>query len=131
MDNQLYNFKKSDFKLFDSFGLHWRFTEPKYNLLPKDAINNIYPLNDVKISQLYEHVVTQYWDNYSLQKDKVDIISQIDIELINKNVDSASISELSKPEADLIKNSDAYANYFEMKKISDTFFSHIISGKKR
>ncbi len=84
MNNQLYNLKKSDFKLFKDFALSWRFTEPDYNLLPKNIVNKIQPINEKKTSQLYKEIVFQYWHNYSLQKNKADIVAQIDIEHLSE-----------------------------------------------
>jgi hypothetical protein len=49
------NIEESDFRSIDSFPLKWRWTDPRWNKLPDDALNSIQPLSESKSRALCQY----------------------------------------------------------------------------
>ena len=47
---------ESDFQKLESFALHWRFTDPKYNLLPKNVLETIRPFSVQKAQAIFQYI---------------------------------------------------------------------------
>jgi len=44
--------RPTDFIPLEEFGRAWRFTDPKYNVLPPDAISDLRPINRFRVAAL-------------------------------------------------------------------------------
>ena len=53
--NLIDSLTKKDFIPFEKFGLKWRFTEEKYNVLSDEVLSLIYPLSKNKAAEFYKY----------------------------------------------------------------------------
>jgi len=49
------NIKETDFRTLDEFPLKWRWTDSRWNKLPKDALKTIQPFTDEKAFELLQY----------------------------------------------------------------------------
>jgi hypothetical protein len=63
----------------NTFSLLWRFTDPRYVVLPQEELNEIKPTEEDKRKEIYESVFV-YAENYELNSEKVEEIEIINLE---------------------------------------------------
>ncbi len=68
---------ENDFRSIDSFPLKWRWTDPRWNKLPDDALKAIQPLAETKAHELCQYFL-QFCDNSSLSMSSFEHIEQVD-----------------------------------------------------
>jgi len=76
---KFYNNEKRCINMKD-FGFNWRFTDEKYNLLPKNDLMLIRPLNKEISNEIWGNLIDNNVNHYALIKKKVNLATDLVID---------------------------------------------------
>ena len=75
--NNLFKISDKDYIPFHSFSMKWRFTDPKYNVLPKKELMQVRPLTKKTSFHLHQYTIA-FFKNFQLDIDQFESIEKLE-----------------------------------------------------